>query len=492
MSAVAGGADTSGAGGGAGLRRELRFWEAIAVSIAIMAPTAAMALNGVAIAGLIGRAVPLAFLFALIGVLFVSYAFVQLSREVNHAGSVYAFAGLTLGPRAGFLAGWALLGTYLAFTVASTAEVGLFFTSFLSSTGIADNADWIWVALVAGALIAFIAYGDVRVAARSLLTMEGLSVALIVLLVVVIFARLLAGSAPGSHTHAIGDAFSLPGGTSLDAVATAAVFGFLSFAGFEGAAALGEETDEPRRNIPRAIFLAPLVVGIFYLVTILAQTLGFGTDAAGVKAFAGSSSPLGDLSKQYVGAALEDAINLGATISAFASGLGTATAASRILFALARDGIPGSRLGRVSARTGAPAGALVVVMAIGFAGIVGQRLAGTAAANAFFYPGTIGVLSLLVAYIATNLGAIRHLFVRARRRPLWELVFPIVGIAFLVFTIYKNVAGTEAPYNRFPWIVLAWLALGALVVALAPGVARRIGEALTREVREEPTVESAR
>ena len=47
-----------------GLRRELKFWETIALSIAIMAPTAAMALNGTAPAGLIGRAVPLAFIFA--------------------------------------------------------------------------------------------------------------------------------------------------------------------------------------------------------------------------------------------------------------------------------------------------------------------------------------------------------------------------------------------------------------------------------------------
>src|SRR5919206_574912 len=472
------GAGEREAAGPAGLRRELRFWEAIALSIAIMAPTAAMALNGVAIAGLIGRAVPLAFLFALVGVLFVSYAFVQLTREVNHAGSVYAFAGLTLGPRAGFLAGWALLGTYLAFTVASTAEVGLFFTSFLSSSGISDNFDWIWVALVAGVGIAFLAYGDIRVAARSLLTMEGISVALIVILVVVILVKLIGGSAPGDRSFALGDAFSLPSGTSLDAVATASVFGFLSFAGFEGAAALGEETDSPMRNIPRAIFLAPLVVGAFYLVVIVSQTLGFGTGAAGVKAFANSSSPLGDLSKLYVGSGLADAINLGATISAFASGLGTATAGSRILFALSRDGLPGSRLGRASSRTGAPAGALAVVMTVGFAGIVGQRIAGTSAANAFFYPGTIGVLSLLVAYIATNIGAIRHLFVRARRRPLWELVFPIVGIAFLVFTIYKNVAGTSAPYNRFPWIVLTWLVVGGLIVALAPGVAQRIGVSL--------------
>jgi amino acid transporter len=467
-----------------GLRRELRFWEAIALSIAIMAPTAAMALNGVAIAGLIGPAVPLAFVFALVGVLFVSYAFVQLTREVNHAGSVYAFAGLTLGPRAGFLAGWALLGTYLCFTVASTAEVGLFFSSFLASTGIAADADWIWIALVAAVLVAAIARGDIRAAARSLLTMEGLSILLIVILVVVILFRLIAGTAPGDRTFALGDAFSLPGSTSLDAVATAAVFGFLSFAGFEGAAALGEETDQPGRNIPRAIFLAPLTVGVFYLVVILCQTLGFGTGAAGVDAFANSSSPLGDLSKLYVGAGLEDAINLGATVSAFASALGTATAGSRILFALARDGLPGSPLGRTSTRTGAPVAALAIVMTVGFGGLIAQRLAGTNAANAFFYPGTIGVLSLLIAYIATNLGAIRHLFIRGRRRPLWQLVFPVIGIAFLVFTIYKNVAGTEAPYSRFPWIVLAWLAVGAVIVAAAPGVARRIGIALTREVTE--------
>ena len=72
-----------------GLRRELRFWEAIAISVGIMAPTAAMALNGVAPAGLVGRAVPLAFLFAAIAIAFVSYAFIRLTRHFNHAGSAW-------------------------------------------------------------------------------------------------------------------------------------------------------------------------------------------------------------------------------------------------------------------------------------------------------------------------------------------------------------------------------------------------------------------
>lgn len=99
-----------------GLRRELRFWEAIALSIGIMAPGAAMALNGTVTAGLVGRAVPLVFVFATVGILFVSYAFIRLTAYFNHAGSVYALSGATLGPRPGFFSGWALLGTYLCFT----------------------------------------------------------------------------------------------------------------------------------------------------------------------------------------------------------------------------------------------------------------------------------------------------------------------------------------------------------------------------------------
>ena len=69
---------------GGGLRRELNIWEAVALSIAIMAPTAAMALNGTAPAGLIGRAVPLAFVFATVGIIFVSYGFIRLSRYFSH------------------------------------------------------------------------------------------------------------------------------------------------------------------------------------------------------------------------------------------------------------------------------------------------------------------------------------------------------------------------------------------------------------------------
>ena len=263
------------------LRRELRFWEAIAISIGIMAPTAAMALNGVAPAGLVGRAVPLAFLFAAIAIALISYSFVRLTRFFNHAGSTYALAGATLGPRAGFFAGWALLATYSCFIAANIAEIGLFGTSFLSGVGIWSNPSWIVVSLIAAALVWFLAYGDVKVATRALLSFEGISVTLIVIVVVVIFWKVIGGTAPNGQSFTL-KPFVPASGTTVGAIAFASVFGLLSFGGFEGAAALGEETNNPRRNIPLAIAVAVGFCGVFYTIVELAQSLGFGIDAAGI------------------------------------------------------------------------------------------------------------------------------------------------------------------------------------------------------------------
>jgi amino acid transporter len=463
-----------------GLRRELKIWEAVALSVGIMAPTAAMALNGTEVAATIGRAVPLAFIFAFIGVMFVSYSFIRLSRYFNHAGSSYAFVGITLGPRAGFISGWALLGTYLAFACASTAEAGSFGSTFLSGTNILHSVDYVIIALIAGAIIAVLAYGDIRTATRALLTFEGVSVTLIVILMIVILVKLISGSAP-DHQSINVEVFKIPSGTSLATIATASTFGFLSFAGFEGAASLGEETDNPRKEIPRAIRAAVFGTGAFYILCILVQTWGFGTDKTGVSQFASSSAPLGQLAHTYIGSWMEDAINAGATLSAFASALAAVAAAGRILYALSRGTPAGRWLATTSKRSGAPVGALTVALLVGLGGVVGQRIAGVSSTNAFFYPGTIGVLSLLVAYILTNVGAIKHLYIDARRAPWYEIVCPLIGIAFLGYTIYKNVSGVSFPYSRFPIVVGAWLVVGLLIVVLSPGMAKRIGVSLARD-----------
>lgn len=96
---------------GSHLRRELRLIQTAAISLGIVAPTAVLSLNGVLPAGTVGTAVPLVLVVASVAVCLVAYGFVLMTREFAHAGSVYAFAGRTVGPRTGFFAGWAIFAS---------------------------------------------------------------------------------------------------------------------------------------------------------------------------------------------------------------------------------------------------------------------------------------------------------------------------------------------------------------------------------------------
>src|SRR5258708_17425399 len=91
------------------------------------------------------------------------------------------------GPRVGFFSGWALLGTYLAFTCASTAGVGNFAQAFFAD--LHANIDWLPLALVSGAIIWIFAYSDIALWTRLTLVFEGDSVLLSIILSIVFFSE---------------------------------------------------------------------------------------------------------------------------------------------------------------------------------------------------------------------------------------------------------------------------------------------------------------
>lgn len=461
------------------LHRELKVTDAAAFSVGLIGPVGAMALLGVGAAGILGRAAIWAFLFALLGVALVAYSFVRLSRHIAHSGSVYALVGVTLGPRAGFVAGWALLAAYVTIGAGSAIEIGLFAGDFLQGVGLVHSLPWVTAALLALALAAMLGYTEIRVITRSLLFTEILGAIMVTGLSVIVLVRLTVGHGPTGQTFDT-HFLQLPHGTGFGTIASAAVFGFLAFAGFEGAAALGEETQNPRHEIPRAIKIALSVVGAFYLLTITAQSLGYGTDPASVKAFQNAQSPYGELAKLYVGSGFADVLNLVASISLFAILLGTVTASARILFALARGAGATRGLARLS-RDGEPTVALAIVLLFSLGIIVGQYIAGTSVLSATFYWLTIGTLALLVAYGLATVGAIKFLFFGlTRRAPRWQIVVPVAGLALVGYTLYRNVVGVAAPYDKFPYLVGGWILIALAVVVLSPRIAKRIGIGLAR------------
>jgi amino acid transporter len=418
--------------------------------------------------------VTLSFVFSIVGVALVAYCFIKLSQHIAHTGSVYALVGVTLGPRAGFFAGWALMGGYIAIGCGSTIEIGLFAQQFLNNTFSLHITQWWWLSLIGWALVAAIIFSEIRVITRALLTSELIGATLVTVLSIVILAKVIFGHGPGGQTFTIN--FLVPGhGIGVSTIAKGAVYGFLAFAGFEGAAALGEETSEPRREIPRAIKTAVVVVGAFYLLTIATQSLGYGATAKGATAFA-DGLPFTDLGGGYIGEWYGDILNLMATISLFAISLGTASGAARILYAQARDAT-GSRTGLAGlSRHGQPAGALVVVLVIIGINLICEQLVGESVINATFSALQVGTVVLLVAYVMAVVGAIWFLFFNGPlKAPVWQIVIPVIGGAFVVWTIYRNVFinQTGALHNT-PYIEGVWLLIGLLVVCLVPGLAGRV------------------
>jgi amino acid transporter len=263
------------------------------------------------------------------------------------------------------------------------------------------------------------------------------------------------------------------------------VFGFLSFAGFEAASTLGEETENPRRDIPRAILGTAIFGGVYFVVVTAIEMMGFGSDAAGVKAFSNSGSLVGDLGHSYIAAWVGDLVSLGAAISAFGCCLACLVGASRLMFAMSRDLTDGTRgLAEVSSH-GTPARAASVVVGMMAAIIVVSVAAFGADVNdTFGWSGTIGTLILLVAYVLTTIGAIRLVFVQHKIQvPQWEIAIPLAALVLLGYTLYRNVIPypSSGPGQWFPVVAGGWIVLAVIAVLAAPGTARRLGERLAAD-----------
>jgi amino acid transporter len=474
----------SGVSSGARLPRQLGRWEVIGISLAVMAPSMAANINPQAAAGAVGRAVPLAFVLATVGVLLIAYTFVRLSQRFHHAGSVYGFVGATLGPRTGGVAGWALLGTYTLFGVGTSTAVGIFGATLLDSLGIwTHQPSWAGFLIGAVALLGgyTLAIAPVRGTTRVLLSIEGGTVALILVVSVVILARLAAGSAPRGRSLDL-SVFAVPPGTGASAVFLGAVFGFLSFAGFEAAATLGEEARTPRRDIPKAILGTAIFGGGYFVFVTAAEMMAFGTEDSGVAAFANSGSLLGELGSRYLVSWVGDVITIGTAISAFGCALASVVGAARLLFALSRDDVGLGGAGHVSARRGTPvrATAGVVIgsyLVVGFSAFVLE----SKPFELFIASGTIGTLILLVVYALATAGATKLLFFSGRREvAVWEIAVPVLALLLIGYTLFRNTWPYPTGVARaYPIVSAAWLLAGVIWVFTRPTKARRADEVVS-------------
>ena len=466
--------DISGPRAGERLGGHLGLAAVIGLSVSVIAPSMAVAFNATLAAGAAGDAVPLVFLLGAVIMVPIALAFAGFSRAISSAGSAMTFVGASLGARPGALAGWVLMLGYAGFAAGSCGLAGNFVDAAMAGLGyppVSFGGVRLWFMLGMATMIGstVLAYSNVDVATRLMLWLEGVSLLAVLALVVVIMvtchpgARELAhGFVPGrASASASASASGGGGGGGWSGVGYAIVFAFLSFGGFEGAATLGEETANPRRDIPRAMIGTIATLGMIFVIITLAQVIGFAHIPGA--SLAAADAPLDVLATHYVAPWFAVALDLANAVSAFACTLGAVTAAARLAFALGRAGIlPG--LGRVHPVHGTPA---LAVIAVGTACLAAFCLfAPAVGAGRFYgYASTIGALGVMVVY-----GAVLAAFCvggQAVRAALpgsgpARLAIGLAGAIGVCWPLYNTLYPVPAyPDRLWPYVVLGWIGLGA-------------------------------
>lgn len=445
----------------ADLRRNLGLAEAVGLSLSVIAPTMAMAFNVTLAVQAAGRAAPLAFAVGTLVLAIVGLSFVAFSRRVPHAGSAYAYITHAFGPRAGFVAGWALLLTYLAYASGTAALVGSFTDAALKNYALHVPGLGIVLATLGGLLAIWFAYTDMKLAARLMLALEGLSVLAILVLGLLVIAR---RAAEGGLSAA---PFIPAPDSGWSGVGYGLVYAVLSFAGFEAAATLGEETENPRRNIPVAILGTVLGAGAFYVLISYAQVIGYGLDQ--MQALGQADAPLDALATRYVSRDFAAAIDIAAAISAFSCVLGAISAAARMTFALGRAGLA-PMLARVHETHRTPGRAVLLT---GLVAVAALLIASPLAAPGDYYGdmGTIGTLALILVYMGVTVAEAIEAF--TVRRLSWALAGTL-GAVLLLWPLWNSLYPVPAwPGNLWPYVVLAWIGIGLMLLLARPAVAAK-------------------
>jgi len=225
----------------------------------------------------------------------------------------------------------------------------------------------------------------------------------------------------------------------------ALLFCILLFGGFETVAALGEETSDPRRNIPIALVGTVSLTAVILVFCSYAGTIYYGPEHV-AKDWGGVIDGYAVIAHEVVGPWAAVWIRLAVLVDFTATCIGFSLAASRGILSLARRGLLPQSLARTNQR-GAPAAAATLIFATALLFIFGGHfIPADRRFKTLFVAGTAQALLLVLVYSGLALGALRLILRSPSRQPAWRwIVFPAATVVPLL-ALY----GTFVPFPDFP------------------------------------------
>ncbi len=386
------------------LTRRLSRWDLVVYGLLFIGPLAPVGVYGVLDARTDG-AVALVYVVATIAMAFTAWSYAVMSREVPHAGSVFAYASRGLGSTAGFFAGWLAMLDYLLIP-----SVAYLFSGIALHALVPAVPAWVFT-VVAFTGTTLLNLAGVRVAARA-----GFAVLIVELVVLVAFLA------------AAGVVLAIDGPTrpwlspftGLTAIDTPMILGavsvaVLSYLGFDAIASFAEESTGDAGHVGQAIGLCLAVAGVAFVAqTWVAALLSTEAPAALLAEPARQGTAFYAIARAGIGGWMATVLAVTKAVGpAFAAMTGQA-AAARLLFGMARDGRLPRALAQVDDTRGVPRTALLVTAAATLAVSVwaARRDDGLSVLVSIVDVGALGAFVLLHAsvvgfFVVRRLGRVR-------------------------------------------------------------------------------------
>ncbi|SDQ84927.1 MULTISPECIES: amino acid permease [Actinopolyspora] len=369
------------------LRKNLGTWDLIVFGVSVVIGAGIFTIAAQTAGDVSGPSVSLAFLLAAVACALAALCYAEFASTVPVAGSAYTYSYATFGEFLAWIIGWDLI---LEFSIAAAAVAkgwSSYLHQVLSSIGLQVETaiplgplqlDWgamLLVAVLVGVLVT-----GTKLSARVSLVITAIKVSVVLFIIVAGIAYIK----PDNYTPFIPQAQSASeSGPALEQSLLSLILGgetsnygvygllagaslvFFAFIGFDIVATTAEETRDPQRNAPRGILgsvaiTTGLYVAVALVVTGMTHYTNLATGPDGESATLATAFQLNGVSWAA------SLISVGALIGLTTVVMVLLLGQTRVLFAMARDGLLPRGLAKTDQRRGTPVRTTVLVGVVVF------------------------------------------------------------------------------------------------------------------------------
>ena len=362
------------------LKKSLSSWDLMGFGIGIVIGTGIFVLTGVEAKEHAGPAITVSFAIAGVVAMLAALCYAELAAAVPTAGSSYTYAYTTIGEVFAWIIGWDLI---LEFALGA-ATVSRGWSGYLQSwLGLPTSLFGEKATVNVGAILIVVVLGVIATVGireskwvTNVLVLVKVTITVFVIITGLFFLKAsnLTPFFPASEPDkTAGGGLSQPlwqfvSGASptaygLTGVMVAAAVVFFAYSGFEAVANLGEETENPGRDMPRGLIGTLVICTVLYLLVcfVLTGMVDYKDLDAG--------APIADAFKQVGADWASTLVSIAAIAGLTSVILVDLVGIGRIGFALCRDGLIPPSVGKVHPSYHTPyritIGTTVVVAVIG-------------------------------------------------------------------------------------------------------------------------------